>query len=115
MLLGGLWNVAFFNTRHESYPSIHMIIKTKPYEFAQHVETEDDIKAYLSAFLEEDGAEGFINALGHLAKKKGMTEIARSAGISRQNLYRTLTEGGNPNFTTVNKVVEALGCKLVVA
>ncbi len=92
-----------------------MTVKTKPYEFAQHVETEEDIKAYLSAFLEEDGPQGFIDALGHLARKRGMTEIARSAGISRQNLYRTLTDDGNPNFITVNKVVEALGCKLVVA
>jgi probable addiction module antidote protein len=91
-----------------------MTVKTKPYEFAQHVETEEDIKAYLSAFLEEDGPEGFIDALGHLARKKGMTKIARSAGISRQNLYRTLTSNGNPNFTTIHKVVEALGCKLVV-
>ena len=92
-----------------------MTIETKPYEFAQHVETEEDIKAYLSAFLEEDGPQGFIDALGHLAKKKGMSEIARSAGVSRQNLYRTLTGDGNPNFITVNKVVEALGCKLVIA
>ena len=92
-----------------------MTVKTKPYEFAQHVETEEDIKAYLSTFLEEDGPQGFIDALGHLARKKGMTEIARSAGISRQNLYRTLTVDGNPNFITVNKVVEALGCTLVAA
>ena len=91
-----------------------MTIKTKPYEFAQHVETEEDMKAYLTAFLEEDGAEGFIDALGHLVRKKGVTAIARSAGISRQNLYRTLTSDGNPNFITVNKVLEALGCKLTI-
>ena len=48
-----------------------MTLKTKPYEFAQHVETEEDIRAYLSAFLEEDGPEGFIDALGYLARKKG--------------------------------------------
>lgn len=89
--------------------------KTKPFEFAQHVETEEDIRAYLLTFLEEDGAEGFIDALGHVARKKGMTAIARSAGISRQNLYRTLTSDGNPNFVTVNKVVEALGFKLTIA
>ena len=91
-----------------------MEVKTKPYEFAQHVETEEDIKAYLITFLEEDGPQGFIDALGYLARKKGMTEIARSAGVSRQSLYRTLTEDGNPNFITVNKVVEALGCKLTI-
>jgi len=92
-----------------------MTVETKPYEFAQHVETEEDIKAYLSTFLEQDGPQGFLDALGHLVRKKGMTAIARSAGINRQNLYRTLTGGGNPNFITVNKVVKALGCKLVVA
>ena len=92
-----------------------MNLKTKPYEFALHVETKEDIKAYLSAFLEEDGAEGFIDALGHLAKKKGMTEIAINTGISQQNLCRTLTGKGDHDFSTVNKVVEALGCKLVVA
>ncbi len=91
-----------------------MTIRTKPYEFAQHVETEEDIKLYLTTFLEEDGPQGFIDALGHLARKKGMTEIARSAGVSRQNLYRTLTSEGNPNFITVSKVVEALGCKLII-
>ena len=91
-----------------------MEVKIKPYEFAQHVETEEDIKAYLITFLEEDGPQGFIDALGYLARKKGMTEIARSAGVSRQSLYRTLTEDGNPNFITVNKVVEALGCKLTI-
>ena len=91
-----------------------MTLKTKSYEFAQHVETEEDIREYLTAFLEEDGAQGFIDALGHLAKKKGMTQIARSAGINRQNLYRTLTADGNPSFITVNKVVEALGCELVI-
>ncbi len=92
-----------------------MTLETKPLDFTTGVETVDDIRLYLSIFLEENGAEGFISALGHLAKMKGMTEVARSAGISRQNLYRTLTDGGNPNFATVNKVVEALGCKLTIA
>jgi len=43
-----------------------------------------------------------------------MTAVANKAGVSRQSLYRTLSEGGNPNFTTVNKVVEALGCHLTI-
>ncbi len=92
-----------------------MTLETKPYEFAQHVETEEDIREYLMAFLEEDGAQGFIDALGHLARKKGMTEIAKSTGLSRQSLYRTLTADGNPSFLTVSKVVKALGCELVIA
>lgn len=92
-----------------------MTLKTKPYEFAQHVESEEDIREYLTAFLEEDGPQGFVDALGHLARKKGMTEIARIAGVSRQSLYRTLTADGNPSFITVSKVVKALGCELVVS
>lgn len=92
-----------------------MTLKTKPYEFAQHVQTEAEIREYLTAFLEKNGAQGFIDALGHLAKKKGMTKIAKSAGLSRQSLYRTLTAEGNPRFVTVNKVVKALGCELVIA
>lgn len=92
-----------------------MTITTKPYQFAQHVDSPEEIKAYLTAFLEEDGPQGFIDALGHVARKKGMTEIARMTGLSRQSLYRTLTSEGNPNFITINKVLEALGCRLVVA
>ena len=52
-----------------------MSIKTKPYKFAQGVETEEDIKLYLSIFLEEDGEEGFNNALDHLAREKGISKV----------------------------------------
>jgi len=83
-----------------------MSITTKPFEFAGGVDNEADIEAYL--------AVGLVRALGHVARKKGMTEVANKAGVSRQSLYRTLGEGGNPNFTTVNKVVEALGCHLAI-
>ena len=91
-----------------------MSITTKPFEFAGGVDNEADIEAYLAVFLEENGPEGLVRALGHIARKKGMTEVANKAGVSRQSLYRTLSEGGNPNFTTVNKVVEALGCHLAI-
>jgi len=54
-----------------------MTVKTKSYEFAQHVETKENIREYLMTFLEEDGAQGFIDALEHLARKKRMTEEVR--------------------------------------
>jgi len=91
-----------------------MKVKTKPLVFANHIETTEDIKQYLSIFYEENGPEGLIAALGHVAKKKGMTEVARTCGVSRQSLYRTLGEDGNPNFITVSKVIEALGCKIKI-
>ncbi len=89
-------------------------MKTKPYEFAGCVDNDEDVKAYLAIFFEENGADGLVRALGHIAKKRGMTEVAKKAGVSRQSLYRTLAEKGNPNFATVNKVVEALGCHLSI-
>ena len=91
-----------------------MTLEIKAYEFAEGVETEEEIQEYLSVLLEEEGADVFIAALGVLAKKQGMTEVSRKSGVNRQNLYRTLKEGGNPNFSTVHKVVESLGCKLAV-
>ena len=89
-----------------------MSIKTKPFEFAGHIETAQDVKEYLVTFFEEDGTDGLITALGNIARKKGMTKVAEMAGVSRQSLYRTLGEKGNPNFSTVNKVIEALGLKI---
>ena len=91
-----------------------MSLQTKPFEFAGCVDDQEDVEAYLAIFLEENGTDGLVRALGHIAKKKGMTEVAKKAGVSRQSLYRTLVEKGNPNFSTVNKVVEALGCHLTV-
>ena len=91
-----------------------MNIKTRPYEFTNGVDSGEDIETYLAVFLEENGPAGLIRALGQVAKKQGMTEVAKKAGVSRQSLYRTLGEGGNPNFTTVNNVIEALGCRLSI-
>ena len=91
-----------------------MGLQTKPFEFAADVNSQEDVEAYLSVFMEENGPEGFIRALGHVARAKGMTEVAAKVGVSRQSLYRTLSENGNPNFTTVSKVVEALGCQISI-
>ena len=86
-----------------------MGIQTKPFEFAADVNSQADVEAYLSVFMEENGPEGFIRALGHIARAKGMTEVAAKVGVSRQSLYRTLSENGNPNFTTVSKSGRGVG------
>jgi probable addiction module antidote protein len=87
------------------------------YEFSQHVNTDNkqEVKEYLQAFFDADGTSGLIDALGHIAKKQGMTQVANKAGVNRQNLYRTLKKGSRPDFITINKVVNAVGCKLEIS
>src|ERR1700704_5776094 len=88
--------------------------KTTPYDVAEHLSTPEEMAAYLDAWLEEapDDAAGIAKALGDIARAKGMTQVAKDAGLSRESLYRALSAGGNPSFATVLKVARALGLKL---
>ena len=85
---------------------------TRPWEAAEHLETDEDMVAYLEAALESGDASLVAAALGDIARAKGMTEIAREAGLGRESLYKALSPEGNPEFATVLKVVRALGLKL---
>jgi probable addiction module antidote protein len=89
-----------------------MKIKTKKWDAAEYLETEDDMAAYLEAALEENDHTLVAAALGDIAKAKGMTQIARKTGLGRESLYKALSPDGNPEFSTVLKVVSALGLKL---
>ena len=87
-------------------------LKTTPYDSAAYLKSERDIAAYLDAAL-EDGEPALIrHALNVIARERGMTQIARDSGVTRESLYRALGENGNPEFTTVLKVVHALGLRL---
>jgi len=86
--------------------------KTQHWDAAQHLETDEDIAAYLEAALEMGDASLIAAALGDIARAKGMTEIARQTGLGRESLYKALSPDGNPEFTTVLKVVQSLGLKL---
>ena len=86
--------------------------KTRPWDAAEHLNTEEDMAAYLEAALEEGDAALFTAALGDIARAKGMTEVARAAGLGRESLYKALSPDGNPEFATVLKVVRSLGLKL---
>lgn len=88
--------------------------KTTPYDVAEHLRTPEDMAAYLDAWLEEapDDAAGIARALGDIARAKGMTQVAKDAGLSRESLYRALSAEGNPSFATIIKVAKALGLKL---
>ncbi len=87
-------------------------IPTRPWDAAEHLETDEDMVLYLEAALESSDASLVAAALGDIARAKGMTEIAREAGLGRESLYKALSPEGNPEFATVLKVVRALGLKL---
>ena len=86
--------------------------RTRPWDVAEHLETREDMAAYLEAAL-EDGDPALVAAvLGDIARSKGMTQIARETGLGRESLYKALSTEGNPEFATVLKVVRALGLQL---
>jgi probable addiction module antidote protein len=88
--------------------------KTSRYDIAEHLRTPKEMAAYLEACIEEaNGDATFVaKALGDIARAKGMTKVARDAGLSRESLYKALSGDRNPEFGTIMKVVEALGLKL---
>ena len=87
---------------------------TKRYDVAEHLRTPEEMAAYLEACFEEaDGDAALIaKALGDIARAKGMTQVARDAGVSRESLYKALSGDRSPDFNTILKVVGALGLKL---
>jgi probable addiction module antidote protein len=92
-----------------------MPLKTTRWDAADYLETKEDIAAYLDAVLEDGDPELLKAALGDIARSKGMTDIAKAAGLARSNLYKALSPAGNPEFATVASVLKALGLRLSVA
>ncbi len=91
-----------------------MKVKTKPFDVAEHLQTDEDIRDFLASVIAEGDESDYIHALNTAARAKGMTEIAKKAGVTRASLYKSLAEGGNPRFDTIAKVTRAFGCKLAV-
>lgn len=91
-----------------------MTEKFSRWDAADDLKTDEDIVQYFDICLEEDPGDGSLirRALGSIARAKGMTQLARDTGISREGLYRALSADGNPEFGTVMKVIRALGVKL---
>ncbi|MFK0088328.1 addiction module antidote protein [Pseudomonas sp. NPDC090755] len=86
----------------------------KTWDSADFLKSEQDMADYLDACIEEAGDDpAFIaKALGTIARARGMTQVARDTGLSRESLYRALSGEGNPEFGTILKVIRALGLKL---
>lgn len=87
---------------------------TSKYDVAEHLRTPEEMAAYLEACLEQaNGDAAFIaKALGDIARAKGMAQVARDAGLSRESLYKALSGERSPGFDTILKVVHALGLEL---
>ena len=85
---------------------------TTVWDPAEHLTTEEDMAAYLEAALEEGDATLIATTLGDIARAKGMTQVAREAGLGRESLYKALSSTGNPEFSTILKVIQALGLQL---
>ncbi|NOR81201.1 MAG: putative addiction module antidote protein [Methyloprofundus sp.] len=89
-------------------------MKTNTFNIADHLETEDGIRGFLKEVVTTGSTEDFIHALNIAAKAKGISEVAKKAGVTRASLYKSLSEDGNPRFETINKIIHSLGCKLAV-
>jgi probable addiction module antidote protein len=85
---------------------------TRPWDPADHLETDEDIVAYLEAAFEDGDPALIAAALGDVARARGMTKVAADAGLGRESLYKALSPNGNPEFATVLKVMRALGLQL---
>lgn len=89
------------------------MVKTHHFDIAELLKTETDIQEFLEEAAQTGDASDFVHALGVAARAKGMTEVAKQAGVTRASLYKSLAENGNPEFDTVFRVCDALGYRLV--
>jgi probable addiction module antidote protein len=92
-----------------------MTLKTKPFDVSEHLDSPEMIAAYLSAVMEEGGESDFVMAMGDVARAIGMSKISREAGLSREALYKALSEKGNPTIETMTKVFAAMGLRISVS
>ncbi|MFZ4576271.1 MAG: addiction module antidote protein [Phycisphaerales bacterium] len=88
--------------------------RTVAYEVANHLRTPEEMAAYLEAWLVEapEDSAGIARALGDIARAFGMSKVAKQSGLSRESLYKALSEDGNPSLDTILRVARAVGVRL---
>ena len=89
--------------------------QTRPWDPAEHLETEEDMAAYLNVELEDGDLSLIMATLGNIARAQRMAVVAQESGLGRESLYKSLSANGNPEFATVLKVVRALGLRFQAA
>ncbi len=87
-------------------------LKTTRWDMSEYLTTDAHIAAYLAAAFEEGDPAAIVQAVGNVARAKGMSEVAETAGVSRTSLYKALSDDARPEFATVMKVITALGVQL---
>ncbi|KMO22523.1 addiction module antidote protein [Methylobacterium platani] len=92
-----------------------MPLETVPWDITDSLDTPERVALYLEAVLEDGVPALLAAALGDIARAQGVAQIAQRTGLSRETLYRTLSDKGNPQLTTLMAVLKALGLKLTVA
>jgi probable addiction module antidote protein len=83
-----------------------------PFDAADYLDDEETIAAYVSAALEDPNPEVLLSAVRDVARARGMTQLAKDAGLGRESLYKTLSPGAKPRYDTVLKLLGALGVRL---
>jgi probable addiction module antidote protein len=91
-----------------------MTVKTRRWDIAEHLGSDEQVALFLEAVFEDGDPAVIAAAIGDVARARGMSQVAKDAGLSRENLYRALGEGGNPEFGTILKVIRAMGYDLTV-
>lgn len=92
-----------------------MAIKTAPWDVTEFLESDEDIRHYLEAAFEDGDPAIIKNAIANVVRARGMTAMAKEAGVARETLYKAFTENGNPTLDTLMKVTKALGLRLAIA
>ena len=90
-------------------------MKIKKFDVVDFLGSDEAIIEYLNAALDEGDSEFFVKAVGDVARARGMMKVAKTTGLGRQNLYRSLSRGGNPRVGTLFRVLDALDVRLSVA
>ncbi|SBW07570.1 conserved hypothetical protein [uncultured delta proteobacterium] len=90
------------------------MIKIREFDVARYLDNEEVIAEYLSACLEDPNPDVFLAALGDVAKARGMAQLAKDTGLSRESLYKTFSPGTKPRFETILKITKSLGVPLDV-
>lgn len=88
---------------------------TLAFDASRYLDDDETISAYLTASLLESDPDAFLQALAQVAKSRGMTQVARDTGLSRESLYKALQEGAKPRYDTILKVVVALNLRLSIS
>jgi len=92
--------------------TIAQAAQVRPFDTARFLDSEDRICAYLTDVLQQDDPELLLVALGDIARARGISQMAKTAGVGRESLYKTLTPGAKPRYDTILKLLRASGVRL---